>query len=58
MREDRAAFCKQPHQTCCIDGAAGDVEADLFGRLRDFDHKPDRRLSLPTGRQAKQAPAD
>jgi hypothetical protein len=27
---------------CFIDLPADDVGADLFGRLRDFDHKPER----------------
>jgi hypothetical protein len=29
--------------------ADGHVAANLFGRLRDLDHKPDRPSSLPTG---------
>jgi len=44
IQEDRAVFCKRGrNQTRLIDWPAGDVAANLFGRLRDFDHKPDRR---------------
>jgi hypothetical protein len=36
-------------QTRFIDRLTGDVAANLFGLSCDFDHKPDRRSSLPMG---------
>jgi hypothetical protein len=50
IQEDRRVFCKYdrfckhgPGQTRFTDWPADDVAADLFGRLRDLDHKLDRR---------------
>jgi hypothetical protein len=48
IHEDRAVFCTHDPfatrpPTRFIDRLADDVAADLFGRLRDLDHKPDRR---------------
>jgi hypothetical protein len=50
IQEDRAVFCKRGrNQTRSIDWPAGDVAANRFGHLRDFDHKPDWLSPLPTG---------